>query len=109
MKIIFDCETEVGKCDCERDLDGHLNYAEPTVATIIAHTQAALNTRGILRIEQHCFLRNGEDVPEQPWVRPRISLEAGLAGEEEMRIVAQTMHERYLVHARAQVPDDVLV
>lgn len=109
MKIIFECETEVGQCDCERSNTDHFNYAEPGYAKILAHTLATLNNKGLLKIEQHCYLRNGTNVPEQPWVRPTITLEAGIDTEDEMLAIAQTMHQRFLIRTRLQFPEEFLV
>jgi hypothetical protein len=100
-KIIFDCETEVGKCDYEAD--SYFRYAEPHYSTIYAHTLASLNG-GLMKIEQHCYLRNGGDLPEQPWVRPQISLEPVVGTQDEMIDLVKTMHEQFVGRTRKQFP-----
>jgi hypothetical protein len=101
-KIIFDCETEVGKCDYEPS--EHFRYAEPHYSTIYAHTLASLNG-GLMKIEQHCYLRNGGDLPEQPWVRPQITLEPALGTEREMIELAKAMHEQFVDRTRRHNPE----
>jgi hypothetical protein len=109
-KIIFERETEIGKCDSELT-DGHsFRYAEPDLATVYAHTQASVNgNHGMLKIEQHCFLRHGEDIPDQPWVRPEIVLEPALESRKAMIDLARMMHEQFVERARKEIPDQFLV
>ena len=109
-KIIFERETEIGKCDCELT-DGHsFRYAEPDLATVYAHTQASINGNArMLKIEQHCFLRHGEDLPDQPWVRPELILEPALQSQHAMVDLATIMHEQFVERVRKQIPEQFLV
>jgi hypothetical protein len=110
MKIIFECETEIGKCDYEPVGSHGLRYAEPDLSTVYAHTQASLNgEKGMLKIEQHCFLRHGEDLPDQPWVRPEIVLEPALESKHAMVDLAKAMHENFVTRVRKQIPEQYLV
>ena len=108
MKIIFDRETEIGKCDYEQPGD-HFQYAEPHYSTMYAHTLASLNNKGLLKIEQHCYLRNGADLPDQPWVRPQIILEPAMDTEDEMIKLAETMHAQFIDRTRKQLPEQQMV
>ena len=104
MKIIFDRETEVGKCDFESDTD-HFQYAEPHYSTMYVHTQASLNNKGLLKVEQHCYFRDGAELPDQPWVRPQITLEPALESEGETIELVNVMHEQFIDRTRKQFPD----
>lgn len=104
MRIIFDLETEIGKCDYEPPGD-YFQFAEPHYATMYAHTLASLNNKGLLKVEQHCYLRNGTELPDQPWVRPQIILEPALDSEDEMIKLAETMHEQLVERTRKQMPE----
>ena len=104
MKVIFDHETEIGKCDYEQGT-GPFQYAEPHYSTLYAHTVASLNYKGLLKIEQHCYLRNGADLPDQPWVRPQVILEPALDSEMEMVALAETMHDQFIERTRKQLPE----
>ena len=109
MKVIFECETEVGKCDYEAANTNGLKYAEPDYATLFAHTNASLNgTRGLLKIEQHCYLRHGEELPDQPWIRPEIAFEPALDSAKEMIELVKTMHEDFVMRSRRQLPERIL-
>jgi hypothetical protein len=103
MKIIFDRETEVGRCNCEPTSDDFL-YAEPHFSTMYAHTQASLNKTGLLKIEQHCYFRDGSELPDQPWVRPQITLEPALETEEATVELVKIMHEQFIDRTRKQFP-----
>ena len=93
MKTIFDRETEIGKCDYEES--DHFRYAEPHYSTLYGHTMALLNNKGLLKIEQHCYLRNGADLPDQPWVRPQIILEPASGTEDEMIKAVEQLHQQF--------------
>lgn len=107
MKTIFDRETEIGKCDYEET--DHFQYAEPHYTTLYGHTLASLNNKGLLKIEQHCYLRNGADLPDQPWVRPQIILEPAAGTEEEMIKAVEQLHRQFIERTRKQFPEQHLV
>ena len=105
MKVIFESESEVGQCDYEAAAPSSFRYADPDYAILIAHTQASLNGRSnLLRIEQFCYLRHGEDAPDQEWVAPKLLLEPSPSSPEEMIALAKEMHRQYVEEARARMP-----
>jgi|GEM_PF-1279054 len=115
MKIIFECETEIGQCDYE-PVGGHgFKYAEPDYSTVFAHTVASLNgnkgtlNKGMLKIEQHCYLRHGEELPDQPWIRPEIILEPALESKHAMMDFAKILHDQFVARIRHQIPEQYLV
>jgi hypothetical protein len=108
MRIIFESETELAKCDYETGGSQGFRYAEPDYATLFARTEASLVGKKMLKIEQHCYLRGGEDLPEQPWVKPRVVLEPILDLEEEMAEVARRMHDLFVQIARQQLPEQLV-
>jgi hypothetical protein len=104
MKVIFEEETEVGQCDYEA-ADAAFEHGGPDHAALFAHTQAALNGHSsLLRIEQHCYLRHGEETLEQSSVAPKIFLEPAVSRREEMVALARELHRRYAAEAREQIP-----
>ncbi len=110
MTVIFERETEIGHCNYESGETHGFRYAEPEFATIFAHTIATLNgAHGILKIEQHCFLRHGGELPDQPWVKPEVRVEAAGASKSAMVRLAESMHHEYAEKARAQFPQEYLV
>ena len=111
MKVIFECETEIRKCDCEPvDAHGiHFHYAEPDYAIALAHTQATLTGKSLLKIEQHCYMRHGEEVPDQPWIQPEIALESTLASKQEMIKLAATRHKQFMERARQLLPEHLVI
>lgn len=104
MKVIFDHETAIGKCDYELTGD-HFHYAEPHYSTLYGHTLALLNNKGLLKVEQHCYLRNGTELPDQPWVRPQIILEPATGSEEEMVALVEMLHKKFIERTRKQFPE----
>ena len=96
---------------CEPDEDGHtLRYAEPDYSIIFAHTNAHLNGhRGMLKIEHHCYLRRGIELPDQPWIKPEIILEPALGTPEEMTALAERMHEEFTQRVMKNFPQEFLV
>lgn len=113
MKLIHEMETEVAKCDYEEVAASDFaaesirpfRYAEPDYATLLAHTEASLVAKKLLKVEQHCYLRHGDDLPEQPWIKPRVVLEPAIESESEMREVTERLHHEYVQCARQQLPE----
>jgi hypothetical protein len=104
MKTIFDCETEIARCDAQKLAPEVRPNAEDPV-TLCAHTRAYLNgTRGVLKIEQRCFLRAGNEIPDQPWVKPELLLEPALDSEKEMVQLIRKTHEQYIGRVLAEYP-----
>jgi hypothetical protein len=103
-EIVFETESEVGQCDCESAAASGYGYGEPDYGVLFARTQASRTGRaGLLRIEQHCYVRQGADLPEQQWVAPRIFLEPDIASRQEMEALARDLHGRYVALARQQI------
>jgi hypothetical protein len=110
MKTIFESETEVGNCDYSAEENYGFRYAEPDSSVICAHTVAVLNGhRGLLKIEQHCYLRHGEEIRDQPWVCPEVTLEPALDSKEEMVELAAVMHEQFVERVRNRFQEQYLV
>lgn len=110
MRIIFECETEIGKCANDLVEDHILTDGGTDNWSIFAHTVASLmGSKGMLKIEQRCFLRRGEEIPDQSWVKPEMLLEPALCSEKEMKALAQQIHERFIQKARQQLPENLLV
>ena len=98
MKVIFESETELGRCDADR-VNGHFG-ADSGEWLALAHTSATVTgSRGMLRIEQHCYLRSVErldDIRSQGWVKPEMTLEPLLGSEDETLRMVQELHDRYV-------------
>jgi hypothetical protein len=107
MKVIFECETEIGKCDADLVNDCAFNGGEPW--TIYAHTEASLTgSKRMLKIEQRCYLRRGDEIPEQNWVKPELIIEPVLGSEEDSKAIVQQAHECFMAKARRQLPEGSL-
>jgi hypothetical protein len=103
--IIFERETEVGRCTCEPGLAAGLYFAEPDYATVCAHTVASLyGHMGLLKIEQHCLLRCGDELPEQPWIPPEITIEPAVESKRQMRKLAEAAHNQFIARVQDQFP-----
>ena len=102
MKLIFECETELGTCDADR-VNGHFGD-DPSGWLAFAHTTAALTrTNGVLRVEQRCYFRStqrADEVRAQNWVKPEMTLEPVLSSKEETRRAVQALHDAYVNRAR---------
>jgi hypothetical protein len=109
MKTIFDCETEIGPADPERWgwEGGDLPNLELLDSRFVAHTRADLNhARGILKLEQHVYIRAGEHVLEQSWLAPERLIEA-VEDDAHARELAQKLHDAYCEHARQRLSEGV--
>ena len=107
-KVIFDSETLLGRCDYDSLESNGFRYAEPDYAEIWVHTVGAVS-QGLLKIEQHCYVRHGEDLPDQPWIRPQIFLEPATISRSEMTDLAKTLHQEFISRAKEKLQDEVLV
>lgn len=109
MKTIFECETEIGRCDNELLKDSDISLATGEFWTIYAHTTASLNgSKRMLKIEQRCYRRRETEVADQPWVRPDMSLEPVTGPESEMIRTIKKIHEAFIERARQQLPDSAV-
>ncbi len=109
MKTLFDCETEVAKCDCGRIRHRPFNCCESDNAAVRVHTIASLTPRGVLKIEQDCYLDNGGELPEQSRVPRQIIWEAAPETEVAIRGLAKSLHEQFVAEARKRLPPEFLV
>lgn len=104
MKLIFESETELGRCDGDR-VNGHFGD-DPGDWLAFAHTTAAVTrSKGVLRIEQRCYLRSTErpdDLRSQSWVKPEMTFEPMLGSKEETLRMVQAAHERFVRDAREE-------
>src|SRR4051812_5147037 len=100
---IFEGETEIGKCRCADEGGERWPFAEPDYARIFAHTTASLNGhRGMLRVEQQCYLRRGGELPDQPWISPEVLLEPVLNSGDKLTELAKQLHERFILRIRQE-------
>ncbi len=107
---IFERETEIGKCRHDADQNERWRFAEPDYATILVHTVASLNEhRGMLRVEQDCYLRRGGELPDQPWVKPQVLLEPAIGSRETVLEMAEKMHEQFVDRVNKEFPQDYIV
>ncbi|MBA4150403.1 MAG: hypothetical protein H0X66_20015 [Verrucomicrobia bacterium] len=110
ITTIFESETEIGKCRCDSEDGERWRFAEPDYATIFAHTAATVNGhRGMLRIEQHCYLRRGGELPDQPWIKPEVLLEPTLGSRETLIEMAEQLHTRFISRVREEFPEQYMV
>lgn len=106
---IFEQETEVGQSTYDPSGEG-FHYTEPQLSTICVHSVATVNgNRGLLKIEQHCFLRHGGEIPDQPWIKPEVTLEPAVRSRSEMIEFAEEQHQKFCERVRAEFPHEYLV
>lgn len=109
MKVIFESETEVGKCNGDRVEPRRRSNKDNAFVSVLAHTQASLNGHGgMLKIEQHCYLRRGREIPDQPWIQPEIIFEPGVDSKPQMIELAKNLHARFVDRVRHQFPEPLL-
>jgi hypothetical protein len=109
MKLIFDCETELGRCDAHLLTKFGCDMDEWSA---FAHTTAAMTgSRGMLRIEQRCYLRSAvnAEMQDQPWVKPEMMLEPVLCSKKETLQTVQKLHEEFVQKARTEFCEQSLV
>jgi len=110
MTTLFEQETEVGKCSCPLEDNDTFKYAEPDYSLIYAQTIASMNGhKGLLRVEHHCYLRHGGEVPDQPWIKPEVILEPVTQSKEELIEWARQAHEKFAEQVRKRFPEEYLV
>lgn len=108
MKTIFECETQIGSCEYDTTTDHP--YGESGDWAIYAHTAASLSaSKGMLKIEHRCYLRLGNEVPDQPWVKPEVLLEPAPECELEIEKFVQQLHEQFIERSRLQILEGCLV
>ncbi len=106
MTTLFECESEIGKCET-----GALEDASPAESTysVLAQTTAFLNgSKRLLIIEQRCYLRNGSDIPTQPWVKPEMLVEAANGSTDDLIRLAREKHETFVAKVRRAIPEEHL-
>ncbi len=111
MKLIFENETELGRCDPDR-VNGHFGD-DPGGWIAMTHTSAAItHSNGMLRIEQRCYLRSTdrpEDVRSQSWVAPEMTFEPLLASKEKTARLVEQAHTRFVRHARGILAEQAIL
>lgn len=106
MKTIFDCETEIGTLDPEQAAEAALTHPPADGWKIYAHTVAVLTrAKGMLKIEQRCFFRAGNEVSDHPTVKPDMLLEPAPETEEESLSLIRGIHSRFAERLRKEVSD----
>lgn len=107
MKTIFDCETEIANLEAGWEQNGaEANGSHPSGWKIFVHTLAVLTkSRGMLKIEQRCFFRAGNEVSDHPAVKPDLLLEPALETEEESLSLVRGIHSRFAERVRQQISD----
>ena len=110
MKVIFERETEIGKCDDDLVNDpAFLGGTGCEPWTIYAHTGASLTgSKRMLKIEQRCYLRRGDEIPDQNWVKPELIIEPVIGSEDESIAMVQQIHQCFIAKARQQLPEGSL-
>ncbi len=111
MKIIFVCETELGRCDADRVL-GHFGDEAGDWLAFACTTAAGSGPKTILRIEQRCYVRSAlcpEDVRSQSWVKPEMTLEPTMSSTEETKEMVQRLHQAYVQRARMELMEQSIV
>jgi hypothetical protein len=102
MKLIFECETELGRCDADR-VNGHFGD-DPSGWIAFVYTSAAMTrANGLLRVEQRCYFRSTDrlnEVRSQNWIKPEMTLEPVLASKDKTMAAVQALHDTYVQRAR---------
>ena len=110
MTTIFEQETEVGRCTYEPSDSLAWRDGGSELSTICVHSIATVNgNRGLLKIEQHCYLRHGGDIPDQPWIKPEVTLEPAFSSRSEMIEFAAQQHEKFCKRVQMEFPHEYLV
>jgi hypothetical protein len=102
MKLIFECETELGRCDLDK-INGHFGDETGEWMAFALTTAAVTGRKRMLRIEQRCYLRSTvqfDNIRSQNWVRPEITLEPTAGPKEEILKAVQQLHEQFVRKAR---------
>ena len=111
MKLIFECETELGRCDVDR-INGHFGEETDDWIAFALTTAAVTGAKGMLRIEQRCYLRSAghfENLRSQGWVKPEMTLEPVSGLEEETLQTVQRLHEQFLQRARNELTEQSVI
>lgn len=110
MELIFESETEIGRCDPDR-LD-HLVGPSAALSSWFlwaATTAARMGSSRMLRIEQRCYLRSPEqpnDIRSQEVVRPELLLEPALDSKHEDRQLVERLHAAFIHKARESLTEE---
>ena len=109
IRSLFECETEVGECSCDSP-SGRLEFAEPEFARIFVHTLALIDEReGILKLEHRCYLRSGEKIQDQQWVKPESHFKPAVGSRDELAGLAQSFHENFARRTQDKIPNAYLM
>ena len=109
MKMLFEGETEIGRCDYELGDSHPLHFEGADYATVHAHTQATYAGKALIKVEHHCYLRHPGDEADQPWDQPEFRIEAVTGSTEEMITQARNWHLEFTDRVRRHFPQQYLV
>jgi hypothetical protein len=103
MELIFESETEIGRCDLDR-LNDILGPGDAGSWILCGTTTATrMGKSRMLRIEQRCYLRSLDqpnNVRSQEVVRPELLLEPALSSGQEDRLLVEQLHAGFVQKAR---------
>jgi hypothetical protein len=111
MKLIFERETELGRCDADRLCSQPGDWDGEWLAFALT-TAALTRNSGMLRIEQRCYLRPtncSDDLRNQTWVKPEMMLEPVPDGKEATLEMVQQLHDDFVAKARQEFMDQSIV
>ena len=110
LKSLFECEAEVGRCSFNDDRGGRLEFAEPEFARVFVHTLAQIDEReGMLKLEHRCYLRSGERIQDQQWIKPESHFKPAIGSREHLAKIAQSSHDRFVRRAESKIPNENFV
>lgn len=111
MKLIFECETELGPCDADR-VNGHFGDDVGDWLAFALTTAAMTGAKGMLRIEQCCYLRSKQALDEirnQNWVKPEMTLEPVVGSKDETLVTVQRLHDAFVQKSRKEFLDQLII
>ena len=110
LKPLFECESEVGECSFNDARGGRLEFAEPEFARVFVQTVAEADEReGILKLGHRCYLRSGDRVHGQPWIKSESHTKTAVGSKDELTKIAQSHHERFVRRTQSKIPNDTFV
>jgi hypothetical protein len=111
MKLIFESETELGRCDADK-VNGHFGEAIDGWFAYAHTTATTSGSRGMLRIEQRCYLRSSEcpeEIRDQNWVKPELTLEPVLGSRQQTLDMVQQLHQQFVARAQAGFAEESIL
>ena len=111
MQVIFEQETELGRCDADR-LSSQPGDWEGEWLAFALTTAAVTKSSGMLRIEQRCYLRPvaaSDDLRNQNWVKPEMTLEPVPEGKATALEMVQRLHDDFVLRAHREFQEHSIV